>query len=85
MFQSGQINRPRKMLQITQTALAMDAAQNGQGLALVPTLYLAGHDGLEQLWQFPAQDAAGFYLVWPNAPRSNPVLETVKTWILGQI
>ena len=89
LFDSGKINRPRKILQFNQTALAMDAAQNGQGLALVPTLFLTSKDGLEHLWDFPCDTGAGFYLVWPNSAqgptRVNPVLETVKTWILGQI
>jgi LysR family glycine cleavage system transcriptional activator len=86
LFQSGQINRPKKMLKISQTALAMDAARNGQGLALVPTLYLQDNaDGLDRLWEFGCTDASGFYLVWPNAARSNTIFETVKIWVLGQI
>ncbi|WP_420862363.1 LysR substrate-binding domain-containing protein [Algirhabdus cladophorae] len=85
LFQQGLINRPKKLLQFNQTALAMDAAKNGQGLALVPRLYLHANDGLERLWDFPADGNAGFYLVWPTGARTNRALETVKTWLLGQI
>ncbi|MBQ4823192.1 LysR family transcriptional regulator [Leisingera sp. HS039] len=54
-----------RILLFNQTALAMDAAMNGQGIALVPRIFL-GTQPLRILWQAPRQGDQGFYVLWPS-------------------
>ncbi|WP_264211713.1 LysR substrate-binding domain-containing protein [Leisingera thetidis] len=69
-----------RVLQFNQTALAMDAAVNGQGIALVPRIFL-GSQPLEILWQAPRLEDQGFYVLWPSAQgRSKAVVD----WLLRQ-
>lgn len=69
-----------RMLQFNQTALAMDAALNGQGIALVPRIFL-GAQPLKILWQAPQQSDLGFYVLWPDA---NDRAKAVVDWLLAQ-
>lgn len=69
-----------RMLQFNQTALAMDAALNGQGIALVPRIFLGGQP-LDVLWQAPRLEDQGFYVLWPSAKgRAKAVVD----WLLRQ-
>ncbi|WP_044008761.1 LysR substrate-binding domain-containing protein [Leisingera methylohalidivorans] len=69
-----------RVLQFNQTALAMDAAINGQGIALVPRIFL-GSQPLEVLWQAPRLGDQGFYVLWPSAKgRAKAVVD----WLLRQ-
>ncbi|UWQ83498.1 LysR substrate-binding domain-containing protein [Leisingera caerulea] len=69
-----------RILQFNQTALAMDAAVNGQGIALVPRIFLGGRP-LEILWQAPRLGDQGFYVLWPSAQGR---AKTVVDWLLRQ-
>ena len=69
-----------RMLQFNQTALAMDAAVNGQGIALVPRIFLGAQD-LRILWQAPPQVDLGFYVLWPGTDRRT---KAVVDWLLTQ-
>ncbi|UWQ28676.1 LysR substrate-binding domain-containing protein [Leisingera sp. M523] len=69
-----------RILQFNQTALAMDAAMNGQGIALVPRIFL-GTQPLRILWQAPRQGDQGFYVLWPSQKgRAKAVVD----WLLRQ-
>ncbi|MEX0301639.1 MAG: LysR substrate-binding domain-containing protein [Leisingera sp.] len=69
-----------RVLQFNQTALAMDAAINGQGIALVPRIFL-GTQPLQILWQAPRLGDQGFYVLWPSARgRAKAVVD----WLLRQ-
>lgn len=69
-----------RMPQFNQTALAMDAAVNGQGIALVPRIFL-GSQPLEVVWQAPRLGDQGFYVLWPSAKgRAKAVVD----WLLSQ-
>ncbi|UWQ37316.1 LysR family transcriptional regulator [Leisingera aquaemixtae] len=67
-----------RVLQFNQTALAMDAAVNGQGIALVPRMFL-GSQPLDILWQAPRLGDQGFYVLWPSAQGR---AKTVVDWLL---
>ncbi|MEM7425581.1 MAG: LysR substrate-binding domain-containing protein [Pseudomonadota bacterium] len=74
-------------LQFNQTALAMEAAANGQGIALVPRLLLtedlaAGR--LKELWRTSADDPAGYYAVWPRGSRTAAPLEAFVNWLVQE-
>lgn len=74
----------RRVLQFNQTALAMDAAMNGQGLALVPRIFLDGQP-LQQIWQAPVIGDAGFFVVWPREKTRSATRQSVVGWILSQV
>ena len=74
-------------LEFNQTALAIDAAINGQGIALVPRL-LATQDlasgRLVELWR-PTQDgSAGYHAVWPGSAGSPRPRETFVDWLIDE-
>lgn len=77
----------RRVLQLSQTALALDAAANGQGIALAP-LMLAEADlatgRLVELWRDTGADQSGFYLVRPEGSERNAAVDTVIGWLLSQ-
>ena len=74
--------------QFNQTALAMDAAMNGQGIALVPHL-LAEADivqgRLVALWRQVDSMGSGYYIVRPDAGDPNPAQQAMVDWLLGEI
>ncbi|MFW8593936.1 LysR substrate-binding domain-containing protein [Cribrihabitans neustonicus] len=80
---AGLLPRAR-VLQFNQTALAMDAAVNGQGFALVLRPFLS-RQPLKAVWQAPeAGDPAaeqGFHVLWPARNGAAPA---VARWLLSQ-
>ncbi len=85
LFLETGLTPPGGMLQINQTALAMDAARNNQGVALAPAL-LANHEiglgALQALWRDPSSSAEAFWLVHPKTGRANhPARDTVVAWL----
>ncbi len=84
--EAGLSSRPR-MLRFNQIALAVDAAANGQGIALAPRLLIASElqqGKLTELWQEPGEGADGFYLVYPERNKPNPALTALVDWILSE-
>lgn len=76
-----------RVMRFNQTALAMDAAANGQGVALAPRLLIeaeAARGALSVLWRDERADRPGFHLVWPRAGREPPALRTVLDWIVAE-
>ena len=73
------------MLQFNQTGLAMDAAANGQGIALVPALLLADDldsGRLRELWRVPDIGRAGYYLMYPTRP--DAARDALVEWLCRQ-
>lgn len=84
LFETHDMPLPTNALSFNQTALAIDAAISGQGVALAPRL-LAG-DALEtgqlvELWQAPNTNEA-YYLLHP--PQVHPARDKVIGWLLDQ-
>lgn len=75
-------------MRFNQTALAIEAAVNGQGICLASRAFVAADLAAGRLVQvFPQQmrlDKA-FYLVWPRKPRQPATLQRVKAWLLQQV
>ncbi|WP_252089200.1 LysR substrate-binding domain-containing protein [Pseudomonas sp. MWU13-3659] len=75
-------------MRFNQTALAIEAAVNGQGICLASHAFVAADLTAGRLVQvFPQQlrlDKA-FYLVWPRKPRQPATLQRVKAWLLEQV
>lgn len=75
-------------LQFNQTALALDAAQNGQGIALVPEILARNSlqkEELTILWRSDhAFQNAGFYLLQPKSKLKNAASKSLAAWLIGK-
>jgi len=83
LLRDAGLEKARRVLQFNQTALAMDAAVNGQGVALVPRVFLDAQP-LEQVWQAPLLADTGFYVIWPGNKNSSAASQAVVKWLLSQ-
>ena len=76
--------RPSRPLRFNQTALAIEAAAAGQGIALAPRL-LCDRDlaegRLEGLWSSPAE--GGYWLVHAEGREDVPGVRPIVDWLLG--
>lgn len=75
-------------MKFNQTALAMDAALNGQGIALVPFL-LAEADiakgNLVKLWRDEEPNVDGYYIITADLSTAKPQQQAMIDWLLAQI
>ena len=83
LFEAAGAPAPVIALSFNQTALAIDAAMAGQGIALAPRLLV--RDALEvgqlcDLWQIETPDE-GYHLLHPERP--HPARDVVKAWLLA--
>jgi len=89
LFDDAGIPLNVRINQFNQTALAMDAAQNGQGIALVPLLLAARaieQGELVNLWRDEHADPSGYYIVYPDADRTDRShMKAVASWLLNQV
>ena len=84
LIAQGKIARTDRILRVNQTTLALDAARSGQGVALVPRIYLdvTGADkDLRILSCVPSDPALGFFVVWPAINEHVPALRAVRDWL----
>lgn len=84
LLADADLKADRPFLQFNQTALAMDAASLGQGIALVPNLILEGdvaNSRLVSLWEIEHSNLAGFHIVHPSGP--NGTRDQVVAWMLS--
>ena len=84
LFDEAGIKAQHRMLQFNQTALAMDAAANGQGVALAPRLLIdddVSKGDLVVLWRDAAADRGGYYVVYPADSKPNAAREAVVDWV----
>ena len=75
-------------LRFNQTALALEAAINGQGIALTSPHFVRNDLASGRLVHaFPQSMTvdAGWYLVSPRRPREHPAVAAVRAWLLEQV
>ncbi|KNC05581.1 LysR family transcriptional regulator [Pantoea sp. BIGb0393] len=75
-------------LRFNQTALALEAAIGGQGMALTSPHFVQNDLASGRLVAaFSRQMAldAGWYLVWPKRPREQATVKAVRDWLLAQV
>lgn len=87
LFQASGSKPHGRVIQLNQTALAMDAASNGQGIALVPRLFLEQErrrHSLLEIWSDDGRNESGFYVVWLNDTKPSAAKEAVIDWLLSQ-
>ena len=84
---AGIANRNERGLRLSQTALAVDAAIAGQGVALVSRFFVATElaDGkLIELGYRIATGAQDFYLISPRKSGRRQAVQAVTAWLLSQ-
>jgi LysR family transcriptional regulator, glycine cleavage system transcriptional activator len=87
LFENAGITPQHRIMQFNQTALAMDAAANGQGVALAPRILVSaelGRGKLIELWHDNRTNQNGFYVVCPNLSKLNAEIDTVIEWVLSE-
>lgn len=75
---------PARLMQLGQTTLAMDAALNGQGIAIAPAILARDafrRGDLVSLWQFPDEDGDGYYALRLKSGRATPAIRAVIDWL----
>lgn len=84
-FNTMKLQPTGRMLAFNQTALAIDAAINKQGITLVPALLVRDHldnGDLVCLWCLPTTDEYGYYLVYPARDSAPDVaVVAVQKWL----
>lgn len=79
---------PCRKMRFNQAALAMDAAANGQGIALVPRLLALAdmkRGKLVALWSDTQKLQHGYYIVSPNNRKHKAIIDRVTGWLLREI
>nr|WP_319385914.1 LysR substrate-binding domain-containing protein [uncultured Roseibium sp.] len=80
---------PQPVLQFNQTSLALDAAANGQGLAIAPRLIACADvksGRLQEVWHDDIERDLGFWLLRPAGKSANQDASAALTdWILSEI
>lgn len=89
MLPEHDITCPQPVLQFNQTSLALDAAANGQGVAIAPRL-IARADvttgRLHEVWHDTVERDLGFWLLRPSGKPANQDASTaLADWILSEI
>ena len=75
-----------QVLQMNQTALAIDAAIGGQGVAMAPAALVQGGvdaGALRVLWR--ETGSAGYHLVWPKVRSLSPPAQAMADWLRGEM
>ncbi len=88
LLEGAGLGRSAHAMQFNQTALAMSAAANGQGIALVPRLLAETEleqGTLVEVWRNTPADRRGYYIVFPDAQRENPARQAMVQWLLSEV
>lgn len=87
LFEEAGLPARRRFTQFNQTALAMDAAAHGQGIALAPRLLLNAEleqGRLVELWQDGRANQGGYYVIYPSDRQANPARDALINWLLAE-
>ncbi|MGE7994016.1 LysR substrate-binding domain-containing protein [Pseudomonas sp. NPDC089554] len=77
-----------KHMRFNQTSLAVEAAINGQGIALASLAFVdedIANGRLVQVFDRQLALDKGFYLVWPRKARASEALAVVRAWLMAQV
>ena len=83
-FEQQELKIENRIVQFNQTTLAIDAAVNGQGIALAPYILLENElqqGRLVKLCSVPREEEVGYYIVYPKSKKYNPARDTFINWI----
>ena len=88
LFEEAGLNSQNKVIQFNQTTLAMDAAANGQGIALAPRILLTvdlEQGRLVELWQDTRADQEGYYIVYPRSRDTDSTRDAFIAWAISEV
>ncbi|MEM7445514.1 MAG: LysR substrate-binding domain-containing protein [Pseudomonadota bacterium] len=88
LFAKAGLKAKRRILQFNQAALAIDAAANGQGVALAPHLLVeddVGKGNIVEVWRETEVDRGGYHIVYPNDAGTNTARDEVIEWVRSQV
>jgi LysR family glycine cleavage system transcriptional activator len=88
LFENIGLKPDKRFIQFNQTALAIDAASSGQGIALAPRILLdteINQNKLVKIWEDNQTDQGGYYIVYPKNSKSSKARDALVTWILSEI
>ncbi len=88
LFAESGLKPRHRILKFNQTALAMDAAANGQGVAMAPGLLTVddvARGRLVVLWRDTSPDQSGYHLVHPAGKKPTPAGRAVIDWIKAEM
>jgi LysR family glycine cleavage system transcriptional activator len=88
LLERAGLSPQHRLMQFNQTTLAMDAAANGQGIALAPRIFLAvefEQGRLVEVWQDTRTNLGGFYIVYPRNRKFSPARDTLIAWALAEV
>ena len=87
LFEESGVKPCKRITQFNQTTLAIDAAADGQGIALAPAMLVENElakGRLVELWRIASLDEQAFYIVCPLNDAQDPVRRAVIEWIRVQ-
>ncbi|MGB0853885.1 MAG: LysR substrate-binding domain-containing protein [Pikeienuella sp.] len=87
LLTAADITPPKRILQLGQTTLAMDAALNGQGIAIAPAIL--AHDAISRgalvsLWQFDDIEGDAYYALRLRSGRKTDAITDVIAWLVKE-
>ncbi len=77
-----------RSMRFNQIALAIDAAANGQGVALAPHILVASDltaGRLKTLWRDERSEQDGYYILCPESAAPDPGRDAMVDWILSEL
>ena len=87
LLEEAGVKPRRRITQFNQTTLAIDAASDGQGIALAPAMFVASElskGRLTELWRGMATDEQAFYVVCLSSGAKQPARRAVIEWLHEQ-
>jgi len=88
LFEDAALTDRGRIMQFNQTALAMDAAITGRGVALAPWLLVEAElakGTLVEIWRDTRTDQGGYFIVYPDHWGPDPTRQAVIDWIRTQV
>ena len=89
LFKKTKIKLDSRTMAFNQTTLAIDAAINGQGIALAPRLLVdveLAQGKLVQLWREKHSNPVSYYVVYPHIQRHNATArDKVIKWLHSEV
>ncbi len=87
LLKQASISPTGRIYNFNQTALAMDAAANGQGIALAPRLLIQRDitsGKLIDIWSAPEEIGKGYYLLVPTKALDDKLIHAISTWFFEE-
>lgn len=84
LLEAANVKPRKRLMQFNQSTLAIDAAADGQGIALAPAMLVANElakGRVVEVWRGVANAEQAFYIVCPANTAKNPATQLVIRWI----